>query len=1498
MVDPHARAPGAFGQVGVEFIRIVFRLELRQQRSPPSPGRLHGRAGKRASGELPPHRIELPVAASAFPEPTSMTPDVQLSVLLDRWLALRRQGQDVSLTDLCRECPELVGEVEHFLAVLGRMQMLNLLIVPPPATDPTSEDGVPPTAPPHPATPPTTVGDSASPAASVPGSALSDYELLGVLGQGGMAIVYKARQVKAGRIVALKMILFDGRTRSDPKRFHTEAEAIARLQHPNIVQVYEIRDYVDGAGTVHPYFTLEFCAGGSLERKLQGTPLEPPEAANLVEKLARAVQHAHERGVLHRDLKPANVLLTTDGTPKITDFGLAKMVGMEGLRLGPPGSLTHTGAVMGTPSYMPPEQARGSKELGPPADVWALGAVLYECLTGRPPFKAASTMDTLLQVMHDDPAPPREINPRVPRDLETICLKCLQKDPTRRYASAYDLAGDLARFQEGVPIGARPVGVVERLVKWARRYPAVAGLLTTVVLLTLTALVVITVLYGDALRQRDLARRREQDADRQRHRARLTTYGGQLQLAARELRAGEVDTAARTLDDCPADLRNWEWRHLKRGLASRLERQVLGGRGGPVTAVAFFPDSRRVVTGSQDGRVTVWDAPSGHMLLSFKGHSAAVNAVAVSPDGHYLLTGGDDSAARLWDAHTGEEKDSLREHNRAVTAVAFSPDGRLLATGGRDNQVRLWPTRRRQSLHTFDAHRQEVSAVAFTPDGKRLVTTSLDGTTRLWDVDKLRLAGVLERSDRGVTDLAVHPDGSRLATSCQDGTTRVWDTATGRNVLTLRGHLDAVHAVTFTADGSRIVTAGQDGTTRVWDAGTALELANLRGHGDAVQGVAASPDGCWLVTCGRDGTARVWGLWGELPVVLRHDRDEVLCVALSPDGALAATGGKGGAVRVWDAATGLERLSLASQAGPVMAVAFHPAGGRLIAASGNTARLWDVATGQPRGELTGHANQITCLACAADGRIATGGRDGKAVVWNAAGEKELLSFQKHTEAILCIAFSPDGQRVASGGEDRGTRLWDARTGRELLALPGHGASVTAVAFDPTGERIATASMDRTVKLRNSSNGAGEITLPHPGPVYGVTFSRDGQRVITVGEARVVRVWDAATGLELLSLPGHAAAVQAVAISGDGVRLATASRDGTARVWGSGGPSLLALAGHTSPIKGVALAGDRVVSRSEGTVLVFDAVTGERRDLERTVAAEVPHAHGADDRVLAWARGEGLFVRRGAGRERDRQDALAWHRHQVHRCQVDGAWFAVRFHAQRLLALVGPDALVDAETARGLAALARRERQGELVQWWMRSAVLRRDAPEQRDARAMLLSLPAAEPEQARQVAQGCALTPLDAPQAGTVLALAERAAKARRSHAGLSTLALAQLRARRPWDALTTLGESLREGRREGRPVVLDELLLALAHAEVDHRADAQRWRDRARAWFAAAEKRMATPAAALVALAGKGPLRLLPTVAVVQTPRDRWHRDGLTAVEWADLEVLRREVEAPSAKP
>jgi serine/threonine protein kinase len=403
-----------------------------------------------------------------------MTDEAALNELLSQWQREKERGRDLPAAELCRDRPELVGQLERRLGVLRRMYGLQRAGQPTAVTvSPLLSDT------------PAAGTELARTAPRIPG-----YEILSELGRGGMGVVYQARQVKLNRLAALKMILSGSHAGTQERdRFRREAEAVARLTHPHIVQIYEVGEHLG-----LPFLALEFCPGGSLEKKLAGTPLPPQEAAGLVEVLARAIDAAHREQIIHRDLKPANVLLTADGTPKITDFGLAKRLDQTGP--------TQTGAVLGTPSYMAPEQAGGQPgAVGPAADVYALGATLYECLTGRPPFKAATPLETMIQVVADEPVSPRQLQSAVPADLETVCLKCLHKEPVKRYATAAALAEDLRRFRAGEPIAARPVGSVERAVKWARRRPAVTGLLASLALTLMLGVAISTYFAVRASRQ-------------------------------------------------------------------------------------------------------------------------------------------------------------------------------------------------------------------------------------------------------------------------------------------------------------------------------------------------------------------------------------------------------------------------------------------------------------------------------------------------------------------------------------------------------------------------------------------------------------------------------------------------------------------------------------------------------------------------------------------------------------------------------------------------------------------------------------------------------------------------------------------------------------------------------------------------------------------------------------------------------------------------------------
>ena len=1011
--------------------------------------------------------------------------------------------------------------------------------------------------------------------------ARDDYEILGVLGRGGMGVVYKARQKGLNRLTALKMILAG--THAGPEqlaRFHAEAEAVAQLQHPNIVQIYEV-----GQRDGRPFFSLEVLDGGSLAQKLNGTPLPHRQAAQMLEALARAIHFAHEHGIVHRDLKPANILLATDGTPKITDFGLAK-------RLEDDSAHTGTGAVLGTPSYMAPEQAAGrTREVGPLADVYSLGAILYDCVTGRPPFRGETVLDTLQQVQSADPVPPTRLQPRVPSDLETICLKCLQKEPHKRYASAAALADDLHRFLDGQPIQARPVGLVEWALKWARRRPAVAALLAILAVVLSGSFVSLFALWQHAEHERATADRlrgsavkaaaeaedARKDAESARDEARLSyrrkrrlLYATHMNLVQAALQDGHFKRAKDLLRDMAvrkpgeADLRAFEWYYLWRLCNS--DRLKLQGHTNLVTLVAFSPARTYLATAGLDHQVKVWLRKSGRELHTLPRQGRPVRGLAFSPDEKRLAAAGADGAVRLWDVKSGTEirfgKDQkpLRGHLEGATAVAFSPDGKLLASAGEDRTVRLWDLQTGAEAHALEGHRYTVTAVAFSPDGKLLASAGEDRSVRLWEMPSGKPRRLLEGHGDWVNCLAFSPDGKLLASGGADLVVRIWDVARGESVRVLGGYPRPVTAVEFRTDGRYLAGLSEDGTVRVWDVVLGREAKTYKSEHGLMRTVAFSEDGEELANI------RFVHRVDDMTPPLSGHGGAVRCAGFSPDGKwLASTSGvvdehthhASGEVKIWAVARRQEVRSLQGHTLLVYAAAWSPDGKRLATVSEDrTVRLWDTAKGSPLHMLGGHEARVTGVTFSPDGKwLATASADRTVKLWDAVTGKELRTLGGHERAVRAVAFSPDGKRLASASADRSVRLWDPLTGKLLQTFTGHEYAVTSVAFSPDGTLLVSGSEDMTARLWNPNTGEQVGLLRgHTDGVTCVAFSpRDRQearplRLATASEDQTVKLWDLETGEETLTLKGHRHRVLSVAFSPDGDRLATAGSDQTVRLW--------------------------------------------------------------------------------------------------------------------------------------------------------------------------------------------------------------------------------------------------------------------------------------------------------------------------------------------------------------
>jgi WD40 repeat protein len=1026
------------------------------------------------------------------------------------------------------------------------------------------------------------------------GTRVGGYELMEVLGRGGMGVVWKARQLQANRLVALKLVLAGELAGdADVRRFQEEAEIAAGLDHPNLVPLYEV-----GEDQGRHFFSMRLIGGGHLGQHLAHFRERPREVAALLLVVARAVQHAHQHGLLHRDLKPGNILLSRRASslacppsppgqagslsyePHVADFGLARR-----LERGP--GLTRSGAVVGTPEYMAPEQARGERNLTTATDVYGLGAVLYTLLTGQPPFRGRNDLETLEQVVNRAAAGPRSLNPRVDRDLETICLKCLHKEPARRYATAAELALDLERYLNHEPIRARPAGRLRHAWSWCRRNPAVA-VLSAALLLSLVAGVIVSAgLAWRALAEADTARKQKQladenadRADREKRFAQRQLYLARMGLARLAWRDGHLERLANLLDatrpsagaaEEQEDCRHFEWYYFDRLLHGQLRSFQPAGWAG-VEAVAVSPDSRRLAA-SRWNQVTAWDTQSGAVLFSPQVTTAY--ALAFDATGGRLACGSGSARSMVqqavfgsgrgripvaglltvWDVAAGKTLLSTQEPGFCIGAVAFSPDGKKLAGTTGFPQLVGWLG---VAVKVWDAETGKVetkldwggcTAVAFSPDGSRLLAGGPTAPLKAWD---LRTGQETQVAAAEARRLGFTRDGGLLASGRPGDTTVTLQDGTGKAVGTVT-NAAVPAAAFFSADGKRLACTGP-GWVTLWNVKPEFEISTIHAH-THLSAAAFSDDGRFLVTGGEDAQVKVWDAErGVEPVYMTTPGQQYTYfnkLVFSPDGRRLAADGV-----IFDLASGRVLHNFG-----VETAAVGPDGLSLAGiGKDKQLRVWDTESGQLLRDLGKCDGPVSCLAVGEGGRV-TAVVAGKVRTWDAGSGDELPCHafddpqRARGLAASLSALSADGRRLAYR-RDNVIVVCDLETGDEVCRLEGphNKGSLLRLAFNADGTRLASVVRNEPVIIWDLKTAQQLFAFPFlsENRIF-LAFSHDGRRLATGGRGErgdpTVRLWDLETGQETLSIEFRGNFALALAFSRDGKSLAAAlAGGGGVKVW--------------------------------------------------------------------------------------------------------------------------------------------------------------------------------------------------------------------------------------------------------------------------------------------------------------------------------------------------------------
>ena len=970
---------------------------------------------------------------------------------------------------------------------------------------------------------------------------LGDYELLEEVARGGMGIVYRARQVSLNRIVAVKILLFGQFASAEfVKRFHAEAEAVASLRHSNIVGIHAV-----GQHEHQHYFSMDYIEGTDLARLVQNQPLPARQAALLMKTVSEALEYAHGRGILHRDLKPSNVLVDLDGQPHLTDFGLARRVGVDS-------QITSTGQAVGSPAYMAPEQASpGRQGLGRKCDIYSLGAILYHLLTGRPPFVGESVEAILAQVLSGDILSPRKLNPGLPRDLETICLKCLEREPARRYATARELAEELGRFLQGEPIRSRPVSGLEKARRWGGRNPALSGLGALIVLLLAAFFAYTLISAGRIRREANRARLAEQQARTELWQSYLAQARAQRQTGQAGQRFASIDAIRHAAAIRPSiELRNEAVAALALPDVRPTYRAQYDGDG---TTLMYSDTLERFAVQREGGEISVCMTSNDLELARLPATSHIPRWVAgFSPDEKLLAVSYEDDLNYVWDIAT--RKPIVGPLPGSVCAI--TPDGNEFVVAGLDATLNFYSLTAGELIHSF-AVPEPLSGVSLQP-GSHLIAGFRHGSSL---AHLMEYPGGKERfafkHPNGVGSLALSADGKSLAVGCRDKKIYVWDTHTGASRAVLEGHENNVVAVGFNHAGTLLASASWDNTFRLWDTASWKQMLFADGMSYEMK---FGPDDRTLGHLQRGDNGEILEVSPSTEfhqLYVPPDANyEAWGVALSPDSRLLATAHSDG-VALMDAATGANLAHL--PIGYCRSVLFVPDGSALITSGATGLILWPFTITRHEGKDEFTVGERHSIQSGLPLMGATLGGEGR---WTAAAN------QKAGEVLVCEVSHPENHFVLKGlpnvqfvsasadlhwlaagtwnGEE--VKVWNVSERRLECTLPIPGSA--DVAFSPDGKYLATGGSKYKVWETSSWRRLYEVPRQDTEAFAGsMVFSPDSRWLAVLDRNREIIIVEAATGNELVRLqPPRQHLINALCFDAAGSKLIALQADQSLQIW--------------------------------------------------------------------------------------------------------------------------------------------------------------------------------------------------------------------------------------------------------------------------------------------------------------------------------------------------------------